>query len=352
MSLISNNQVKKQKTEKMKATFNFNGLKAWAAFIVFIALTACGGKHKDQIVVPNPEISMSEATNIALTSVTLTALVTPNDLSAAVSFEVAKAGTTNWQTQPIVMDLAGKNLKGRIQVTYNVTGLVAGTDYIAHAKAVTTGNSPVVTNEVKFSTAALIIEGKPYGEVVIGSQTWMKGNLRVTKYQNGDPIATSTNQSVCYNAITGMYAWYNNDSNTNTDYGPLYNWYAINDPRKIAPAGWHVPTYEEYMELVAFLGGDIAGLKMIEKGLTHWTTQQPNVTNSSGLSMLPGGIYQDLKSQLVFSGKGLCGFFWTTSSIDYTRVVFFTVDDCGSTSSGKTFGTKNLFCSVRLIKDK
>src|SRR3989338_1955943 len=77
------------------------------------------------------------------------------------------------------------------------------------------------------------IDGNVYSTITIGTQVWMKENLKVTKYRNGDAIATTTSTSIP-NDSTSKYQWaYNNDNNNAATYGRLYTWYAITDSRNV-----------------------------------------------------------------------------------------------------------------------
>ena len=85
------------------------------------------------------------------------------------------------------------------------------------------------------------------------------------------------------------------DSTNEDKYGKLYNWYAVNDPRGIAPKGWHVPSDAEWQTLIDYLGGEsIAGGQMKESGTTHWKSPNTGAVNKSGFAALPGGYrYHD-----------------------------------------------------------
>ena len=89
------------------------------------------------------------------------------------------------------------------------------------------------------------IDGNVYNTVTIGTQVWMKENLKVSKYRNGDPIPTNLTDAAWGAATTGAYSIYNNDAANNTTYGKLYNWYAVVDSRNLCPVGWHVPSDAE-----------------------------------------------------------------------------------------------------------
>jgi uncharacterized protein (TIGR02145 family) len=124
--------------------------------------------------------------------------------------------------------------------------------------------------------------------VTIGTQVWRKKNLDVTTYRNGDPIPQVTDSAQWVNLKTGAWCYYRNDPSTGTIYGKLYNWYAVNDPRGLAPAGWHIPSDDEWFVLKNFLG-NFAGGKMKTTGTSLWASPNTGATNSSGWSGLPAG---------------------------------------------------------------
>jgi len=138
------------------------------------------------------------------------------------------------------------------------------------------------------------VDGNNYNIVLIGTQCWMKENLKVTKYNNNDSIPDSTN-STWGTAAIGARTEYvaSGVSGYVGTYGYLYNWYAVNDSRKLCPSGWHVPSDSEWTYLSSYLGGQsVAGGKMKSTGTTYWNSQSSGTTNSSGFSALPGG-YRD-----------------------------------------------------------
>ena len=107
------------------------------------------------------------------------------------------------------------------------------------------------------------------GEVEIGTQVWMTKNLNGSRYRNGDPIAQVTDLSIWVNLTSGAWCYYANNSSNGVVYGKLYNWYAVNDPRGLAPIGYHIPSDSEWTTLTTFLGGEnVAGGKM--KAITLW----------------------------------------------------------------------------------
>ncbi|MEI7472110.1 MAG: fibrobacter succinogenes major paralogous domain-containing protein [Chitinophagaceae bacterium] len=96
--------------------------------------------------------------------------------------------------------------------------------------------------------------------IEIGTQKWMSKNLDVAFYRNGDVIPQVTDPTAWAALLTGAWCYYNNDSTQGNKYGKLYNWYAVNDPRSLAPQGWHVPSDAEWTILETTLGGSsVAG---------------------------------------------------------------------------------------------
>lgn len=124
--------------------------------------------------------------------------------------------------------------------------------------------------------------------VQIGNQKWMYKNLNVSTYRNGDPIPEVKDPNEWANLTTGAWCYYNNDPELGKVYGKLYNWYAVNDPRGLAPPGWHIPSYNEWMTLIDFVGYTGSG-KLREKGTQHWISDSSFVTNETNFTALGSG---------------------------------------------------------------
>jgi uncharacterized protein (TIGR02145 family) len=162
-------------------------------------------------------------------------------------------------------------------------------------------------------------DGNTYFTVEIGDQCWMAQNLKVTHYRNGDPIPHVTDAGEWSGYGAGAYCNYDNDPANAETYGRLYNWYALDDSRNIAPDGWHVPTDDEWKQLEMYLGmsqaeADISGWrgtdeggKLKEAGTIHWNEPNTGATNESGFSALPGG-YRSYNGS--FSDLGSHAYFW------------------------------------------
>jgi uncharacterized protein (TIGR02145 family) len=159
------------------------------------------------------------------------------------------------------------------------------------------------------------IDGNSYDTIKIGSQVWLKENLLVTHYNNGDLLSNIIDNIQWGNLTTGACCSYNNDTNNSITYGRLYNWYAASDNRNVCPNGWHIPANEEYGTLIDYLGGiNVAGGKMKEAGTTHWLPPNTGATNESGFTGLPGGYRNGING--TFEYQGAFGHWWSGTQYD------------------------------------
>lgn len=188
-------------------------------------------------------------------------------------------------------------------------------------------------------------------EVTIGKQVWMSKNLEVSTFRNGDPIPEAKTDYQWQKARqNGQPAWcyYDNDPAKGEKYGKLYNWYAVNDLRGLAPKGWHIPSNAEWTVLESALGGSsVAGGKLKEAGTTNWKTPNTGAENSSGWTGLPGGArYNDG----TFNDVGYSGCWWSTTE-GGTSLAW----GCGLAYNGCNFGrgalNEQAGFSVRCLRD-
>ncbi len=201
------------------------------------------------------------------------------------------------------------------------------------------------------------VDGNVYQTVIIGTQIWLQSNLKVTHYRNGDPIPNVTDDTAWGNLTTGAYCNYDNEVAKRSDdknvsdvatYGRLYNWFAVNDSRNIAPAGWHVPTDAEWRALMNYLGGEsIAGGKMKEEGTTHWQSPNTGATNESGFTALPGGYRVNYG---VFAGIGTLGYLWSSTEYN-TSLAWFRNLSYDSAAVRRSVTDKQVGFSIRCIKN-
>ena len=193
------------------------------------------------------------------------------------------------------------------------------------------------------------IDGNNYPVVKIGNQIWMKENLRVSRYRNGDLIPIVTDNAAWAALTTGGRTWYDNDSTTyENPYGNLYNWYAITDNRGLCPYGWHAPTDAEWTILTTYLGGEsIAGGKMKSTGTAYWNTPNTAATNESGFSVLPGGFRHRLG---IFWYIRSDVYFWSDTE-DYSYYAWYRSLDNSNGSVIRASGIISNGFFVRCLRD-
>lgn len=163
-------------------------------------------------------------------------------------------------------------------------------------------------------------DGNIYTSIDIGNQRWLVQNLRTTHYNNGDTIRHITDNTAWKNTLmdaqngkdSGAWCYYKNNVDTGKLFGCLYNYYAVIDPRGIAPQGYHVADTNDYHILIEKLGdSDTAGgiLKDTTKNLAQsWQSPNTGASNLIGFTALPGGAR-------FTGGTGLGGeaYFWTST---------------------------------------
>lgn len=164
------------------------------------------------------------------------------------------------------------------------------------------------------------IEGNSYKTIKIGygkwCQEWMAENLNVEHYKNGDLIPYVKNPKDWTNLKSGGVCYPMHDIKNVGIYGKLYNWYAVNDPRGLAPEGWHIPSEKEWRQLIRLLDGEeIAGKKMKDTKMwikETWQRSDEIATNSCGFTALPAGMrFND--GLFSFNFLGRYSFFWSSS---------------------------------------
>lgn len=233
--------------------------------------------------------------------------------------------------------------------TSNITGLQLGQRYFVRAYA---KNSVCTTygQQVSFIANSTVtdIDGNIYNTITIGTQLWMIENLKVTKFNEGSVIQIVTNNSSWAALSTPAYCWYNyNEVFYRNTYGALYNWYAVNTGL-LCPSGWHVPSYDDLMMLITYLGGEsIAGGKLKETGTTYWLSPNEGATNETNFTALPGGFNS---KDGGFSLVGDSGKWWVTS--DYsTSSAWYCIMSYSNSNVYISYANYRNGFSVRCLKD-
>ncbi len=182
--------------------------------------------------------------------------------------------------------------------------------------------------------------------VSIGSQIWMPENLNVDRFRNGDLIPeakTATDWELAGKNNQPAWCYYDNDPANGEKYGKLYNWFAVNDSRGLAPAGWKIPKDYDWSILINFIGGaEVVG--EILKASNEWVKGTFN--NAFGFSALPAGI-RDYDG--YFKYVGLNCDFWTsdTNNSDACSYMLDVFED----KIFRLYANKYKGFSVRCIRD-
>ena len=180
--------------------------------------------------------------------------------------------------------------------------------------------------------------------------TWMIKNLSVRTYRNGDTIPIVTDPVQWANLTTGAMCWYNNDLTNDSVYGALYNWYAVNDPRGIAPQGWHVASLMEWETMENCLGKEENAGGKLKSTSTLWSVINTGATNRSGFTGMPARFRDGNSGVFDNTGNFITGAWWTSSAYGSKQASVKYLVNNGkmvlSPAANKSYGL-----SVRCIKD-
>lgn len=192
-------------------------------------------------------------------------------------------------------------------------------------------------------------DGNAYDTVIIGTQVWLKQNLKTTHYLNGEMIPNITDSHTWSGFNNGARCYYNNDSTVYHNlYGALYNWYAAISSKQVCPLGWHVPTHSDWIVLEDYLGGAAnAGGMMKESGTLHWSSPNTDATNSSRFTGLPAGM-RGMSDEYELLGEN--GLWWTSSSFNasmaWSRYLWYLYAGVDANPTPKKLGL-----SIRCLRD-
>lgn len=203
-------------------------------------------------------------------------------------------------------------------------------------------NGTIITqtsNRILTDTTVTDYDGNIYHTVTIGTQVWLRENLKSLHYSDGT-------------AITGVMSYNNSDSLANI-YGRLYTWNAAmrNSTQQgvqgVCPVGFHVPTDSEWTVLGNFLGGNsLAGGKLKEADTVHWYSPNTGASNTTGFTALGGGEWESGAFQFI----KMFGVFWSSTQTSSTQAIYRYLSYNNGTLSPYTWN-KTLAYSVRCIKD-
>ena len=298
-----------------------------------------------------PVLTTVPVTNITSNSAHSGGNVTQFGGSAIINRGLCYATTPNPTIDDSVVYLQGPSGNGAF--VGDITGLAGGTTYYVRAfvvndYSVAYGNEKIFTTLLPPNGGLTDIDGNIYDTIVIGNQVWMRQNLKVTKYNNGDNLPHITANAAWSALTSGAYCHYGNNTSTAATYGKLYNYYVVSDSRNICPVNWHVPHLAEWQALETYLGGSsIAGGKLKEVDTIYWAAPNADATNSSVFSAYGGG---SRSSSGVSSDLTYYGYWWTNDEYDITKGYALDLS-YGNGTSHIYQRTKSIGMSIRCIKD-
>ena len=179
----------------------------------------------------------------------------------------------------------------------------------------------------------------------------MAENLNVNHFQNGEIIPEAKTEEEWAKARVEnrpVWCFYDNDISNGGKYCKLYNWYAVNDPRGLAPKGWHVPTNFEWTVLTDYLAanGHSGAEGKALKSTSGWNNSG-NGTDNYGWLGLPGGNRYDYGN---FHDIGVFGYWWSSSERDPSNAWTRTLE-YGTGRLSRNYGHKKNGFSVRCLRD-
>jgi uncharacterized protein (TIGR02145 family) len=273
----------------------------------------------------------------------------------------ADIGTTQLLSVPYALFSKTSGEMNNITVSNSGDTLSIGTTKII-IPGLSAANAPTVID----------IDGNIYKTITIGTQVWMKENLKTTKYNDGTEIPNITDNSAWEGLTTGAYSDYNNTPSNSTTYGRLYNWYAIdnnastrlasNGGKNVCPIAWHVPSDAEWTTLTTYLtnngygyggsGDDIAKSMVATSGWSASGTlgdvgNDQASNNNSGFTALPSG-YRNGGGLFDYIGN-LCG--WWSSTQGSTSIAYLLYLSYDSTFVVRGGSDKVGGFSVRCLQD-
>ena len=369
----------------LKIGINFQEISLFIIFFMGLTIFLHSCKKKPTLPV---------VTTVSVSEVTHTTASSGGNVTDDGGAEVTARGVcwSSTSQTPTTADSKTTDGSGTGSFASNIEGLSPGTEY--HVRAYATNDAGTsYGNTLTFPTSqgngigiifnptltygtVADIDGNTYKTIQIGAkkgadgnlnttgskavQEWMAENLRATKYNDGTDIPLEIDNTAWTNLTTPGYCWYNNNLAEFKDiYGALYNWYAVGTG-KLCPTGWHVPSDEEWHQLVLFcdpgalLGtyeSMTAGIKLRETGTTHWTSDGYLATNESGITALPGGYrYDELGNFNLLGGKG---YWWSSTEVQGPSgsiSAWHREINASGNISRLNYGKKTGF-SVRCVKD-
>jgi len=296
-----------------KRLINFSIMKLLFVAIVFsVFVSSC--KKYDKTNDLEISVTTLPADNITYSSATITGNIENDDSDPVTEKGFCWGNLPN----PTIEGVKIERGKGVGPFTAELDGLSDGVNYyvrtyLVNSKGVKYGNQVVFST---LSKPVQDIDGNVYSTVVIGKQVWMAENLRTSSYKNGNKIFFAKDESAWYSSEVGTYCYQCHEPEYDAVFGKLYNKY-IAKSQDVCPTGWHLPSSQEWNQMLDYLGGEnVAGGKMKKVATDLWLYTSDNATNSSGFSGLPGGHYVSVGSNTGcnVSNMTYSGYWWSSNN--------------------------------------
>ena len=377
-------------------TSNITGLSATTTYYVrAYATNSEGTTYGNQLSFTTtealPVVTTSAVSNITLDNSTINATCGGNVTDEGASAVTARGVCWSTSQNPTISGNHTSDGSGTGSFTSTITGLTANTTYYVRAYATNSsstayGNQVSITIPVvdaKSCTDAPVVtdhEGNVYATVLIGTQCWMRENLRTTTSPKTGTYLVNTANKPTPGSTPGptgassygskVAHWYNNNPTTYAPmgYGLLYNWCAAMDTanstgymevptpstpngndnyfnvtvsgnhRGICPIGWHLPSYSEWNTLKTAAGNTQYNLQV--EG-SAWSA---SATNSTGFTALPASMF--ISNYGSFQSEDRTAFWSCTNGTNQAQQLFMQ-----SSQISLKLDDKNRGYSVRCIKD-
>ncbi|MFO8022781.1 MAG: fibrobacter succinogenes major paralogous domain-containing protein [Perlabentimonas sp.] len=286
------------------------------------------------------EISVPVLTTAEVTEITQSTAISGGNITDNGGGTVTSRGVC-WSTSqnPTISDNKTDDSDGTGSYSSSITNLEPNTLYYVRAYATNSAgtsygnqvNFQTIENSIIYGDGITDIDGNEYITVIIGEQEWMAENLKTSKYSNGDEIPNITGWTDWGNLTTGGWSHYDNEPSRDETYGKLYNWYAVIDTRGLCPAGWIIPSDNNWKQLEMYLGmtqeqanstggrgtdegGKMKSISTEPNPHPRWDSPNTGATNERGFSGLPGG-YRSGNGNFFFIGEE--GLWWSISDIEH-----------------------------------
>jgi len=307
----------------------------------------------------SPTVTTSSASDIAETSATVGGNVTDDGGAAVTERGIYYSISASPETTGTKLQIGS----GTGTFSTSLTGLTSGTTYYIKAYAINSAGTFYGSEKIFITLGTGNFtdtrDSREYQWVTIGAQIWMVENLAYLPSVS-PPLSESYTEPYYYvYGYEGSGVSEAKATSNYATYGVLYNWPAAmadassssfnpSGVQGVCPDGWHLPSDDEWAELIDFLGGDdVAGGKLKETGTTHWDSPNVGATNESGFTALPGG---SRKVNTTFGNIGRIGYWWSATEYSTFRtwamVLYYSSSDVDRLDYSKDYGF-----SVRCVRD-